>query len=81
MISLSRADLENSSPAGKCTLSSDVEIEGWIQFQEELFIDGKVQGQINSDGVLMIGGERGHPWRDQSQICHGGWQSSRQHHG
>jgi cytoskeletal protein CcmA (bactofilin family) len=55
MIPLSRGDLENSSPAGKCTLSSDVEIEGSITFQKELFIDGKIQGEINSDGVLTIG--------------------------
>ena len=55
MFPLSGADLENSSPAGKSTLSSDVEIEGSIQFQEQLFIDGKVQGQINSGGVLTIG--------------------------
>jgi len=47
-------DLKNSSPAGKCTLSSDVEIEGSITFQKELLIDGKVQGQINSNGVLTI---------------------------
>ena len=47
--------VENSSSAGKCTLSSDVEIEGSITFQKELLIDGKVQGQINSDGVLTIG--------------------------
>jgi cytoskeletal protein CcmA (bactofilin family) len=55
MIPLSRGDLENSSPVGKCTLSSDVEIEGSITFQKELLIDGKVQGQINSDGPLTIG--------------------------
>jgi cytoskeletal protein CcmA (bactofilin family) len=55
MIPLSQGDLENSSPAGKCTLSSDVEIEGSITFQKDLLIDGKVQGEINSDGVLTIG--------------------------
>src|SRR5882757_7753108 len=55
MIPLSTGDLQNSSPAGKCTLSSGVEIEGSITFQKELLIDGKVQGQINSDGVLTIG--------------------------
>src|SRR6516225_11480236 len=55
MIPGSTGDLENSSFAGKCTLSSDVEIEGSITFQKELLIDGKVQGQINSDGVLTIG--------------------------
>jgi cytoskeletal protein CcmA (bactofilin family) len=55
MISLSPSDLKNSSPARKCTLPSDVEIEGSITFQKELLIDGKVQGQINSDGMLTIG--------------------------
>jgi cytoskeletal protein CcmA (bactofilin family) len=55
MIPLSQSDLENSSTAGKCTLSSNVEIEGAITFQKELIIDGKVQGQIISGGVLTIG--------------------------
>ena len=55
MIPLSPGDLENSSPGGKCTLSSNVEIEGSITFQKELVIDGRVQGQINSNGVLTIG--------------------------
>ena len=55
MIPGSTGDLENSSSAGKCTLSRDVEIEGSITFQKELLIDGKVQGQITSDGVLTIG--------------------------
>src|SRR5262252_4667527 len=55
MIPLSPGDRENSSPAGKCILSSNVEIEGSIKFQKELFIDGKVQGQITSDGALTIG--------------------------
>ena len=55
MIPRSPGDLENQSPAGKCTLSSNVEIDGSITFQKELVIDGKVQGQINSDGLLTIG--------------------------
>ena len=55
MIPLSQGDLENSSPAGRCTLSSNVEIEGSITFQKELLVDGKVQGQIISGGVLTIG--------------------------
>ena len=55
MIPRSTGDLENSSPAGKCILSDDVEIEGSITFQKELLIDGKVQGQISSGGVLTIG--------------------------
>src|SRR5215510_7703037 len=55
MIPGSTGDLENSSTAGKCILSGDVEIEGSITFQKELLIDGRVQGQVTSDGVLTIG--------------------------
>ena len=40
---------------GKDILSKDVEIKGSIKFQKELMIDGKVEGEINSDGVLTIG--------------------------
>src|SRR5437762_6288126 len=40
---------------GKDILSSDVDIKGSIKFQKELLIDGKVEGEINSDGVLTIG--------------------------
>ncbi len=40
---------------GKDVLSSDVEIKGSIKFQKELLIDGKVEGEIHSDGVLTIG--------------------------
>jgi cytoskeletal protein CcmA (bactofilin family) len=50
---------ENQKPmadhGGKDILSSDVEIKGSIKFQKELLIDGKVEGEINSDGVLTIG--------------------------
>ena len=47
--------VKTETKAGTCILSGDVEIEGSITFQKELFIDGKVQGQVNSDGVLTIG--------------------------
>lgn len=43
----------NSTP--KNILSSDVEIKGSIKFQNELTIDGKVEGEIVSPGVLTIG--------------------------
>src|ERR1700738_2134518 len=50
---------EHSKPmaehSGKDVLSSDVEIKGSIKFQKELLIDGKVEGEIHSDGVLTIG--------------------------
>src|SRR5947208_1127871 len=41
--------------SGKDILSSDVEIKGTIKFQKELLIDGKVEGEINSDGALTVG--------------------------
>jgi cytoskeletal protein CcmA (bactofilin family) len=41
--------------SGKDILSSDVEIKGSIKFQKELLIDGRVEGEINSEGVLTIG--------------------------
>ena len=38
-----------AEPTGKDVLSKDVEIKGSIKFQKELMIDGKVEGEINSD--------------------------------
>lgn len=40
---------------GKNLLSADVEIKGSIKFQNDLTIDGKVEGEINSAGTLTIG--------------------------
>jgi cytoskeletal protein CcmA (bactofilin family) len=39
----------------KNILSADVEIKGSIKFQNELTVDGKVEGEINSSGVLTVG--------------------------
>src|SRR6201997_5802541 len=39
----------------KNLLSADVEIKGSIKFQNELVIDGKVEGEITSTGVLTVG--------------------------
>ena len=39
----------------KNLLSADVEIKGSIKFSNELTIDGKVEGEITSTGVLTIG--------------------------
>jgi cytoskeletal protein CcmA (bactofilin family) len=41
--------------SGKNLLSADVEIKGSIKFQNELIIDGKVEGEITSAGVLTVG--------------------------
>lgn len=35
-------------------LSSDVEIKGTVRFQDELIVDGKVEGEISSTGTLAI---------------------------
>jgi cytoskeletal protein CcmA (bactofilin family) len=43
------------TPTGKNLLSADVEIKGSIKFQNELTIDGKVEGDITSAGVLTVG--------------------------
>ena len=42
-------------PHSKNLLSADVEIKGSIKFQSELTIDGKVEGEISSNGVLTVG--------------------------
>jgi cytoskeletal protein CcmA (bactofilin family) len=41
--------------SNKNILSADVEIKGSIKFQSELIIDGKVEGEITSPGVLTLG--------------------------
>jgi len=46
------ADLTNNQ---KNLLSSDVEIKGSIKFLNELTVDGKVEGEINSAGILTVG--------------------------
>ena len=38
------------------TLANDVEIKGSIKFQQDLSVDGKVEGEISSpNGVLVVG--------------------------
>lgn len=43
------------NPNTKNILSSDVEIKGSIKFQNELVIDGKIEGEIISTGILTVG--------------------------
>jgi len=43
------------NPTTKNILSSDVEIKGSIKFQNELIIDGKIEGEIVSTGILTVG--------------------------
>jgi cytoskeletal protein CcmA (bactofilin family) len=51
---------ESSAPvgggaSGKNVLSADVDIKGTIKFDNELICDGKIEGEIISDGILVIG--------------------------
>jgi cytoskeletal protein CcmA (bactofilin family) len=40
---------------GKNVLASDVEIKGNLKFSGELTFDGKIDGEIQTDGVLNLG--------------------------
>ncbi|MGA0846430.1 MAG: bactofilin family protein [Luteolibacter sp.] len=41
--------------ASRNILSSDVEIKGTVKFTNDLVIDGKIEGEITSDGNLTVG--------------------------
>jgi cytoskeletal protein CcmA (bactofilin family) len=41
--------------AAKNVLANDVEIKGTIKFENELIFDGKIEGEIISEGALVIG--------------------------
>jgi cytoskeletal protein CcmA (bactofilin family) len=43
------------SASGKNFLNSDVIIKGTLRFTDELTFDGKLEGDITSDGVLTLG--------------------------
>jgi len=49
---------EPATPAGgsaKNVLANDVHIKGTIRFANELIFDGKIEGEIISEGALVIG--------------------------
>ncbi len=37
------------------TLAKDVEIKGTIRFAQQLIVEGKLEGEIVSEGALTIG--------------------------
>jgi cytoskeletal protein CcmA (bactofilin family) len=46
----------NANPSSsKNVLNSDVEVKGTLKFSGELTFDGKLEGDINSDGTLQLG--------------------------
>ncbi|HEV2437147.1 MAG TPA: polymer-forming cytoskeletal protein [Verrucomicrobiae bacterium] len=49
------ADNMNTTGSSKNVLNSDVEIKGNIKFSGELTLDGKLEGEIHTDGTLQLG--------------------------
>jgi cytoskeletal protein CcmA (bactofilin family) len=45
----------STTSASKNVLNSDVEIKGNIKFSGELTLDGKLDGEIHTDGALALG--------------------------
>lgn len=45
----------NTMTTSKNVLSNDVEIKGSIKFSHDLIIDGKIEGEVSSDGALTVG--------------------------
>src|SRR5215472_18319640 len=45
----------NNNSSSKNILNSDVEVKGAIKFSGDLTFDGKLEGDINSDGTLNLG--------------------------
>ena len=44
-----------SPAATRNVLSTDVEIKGTVKFTNDLVVDGKIEGEITSDGNLTVG--------------------------
>jgi cytoskeletal protein CcmA (bactofilin family) len=52
----SQPAVPRSAPAAtRNVLSSDVEIKGTVKFANDLVVDGKIEGEVFSDGNLTIG--------------------------
>jgi cytoskeletal protein CcmA (bactofilin family) len=47
--------MSTNGTGGKNVLSSDVEINGTLKFAGELTFEGKLEGEIVSDGTLQLG--------------------------
>ena len=45
----------NPLTGNKNILSSDVEIKGKLRFSNDLIIDGRIEGEVNSEGDLTVG--------------------------
>lgn len=52
---IQRAPNSFNMTSSKNVLSNDVEIKGSIKFSHDLIIDGKIEGEVVSDGSLTVG--------------------------
>lgn len=50
-----RKPLSSPSLSGRNILSSDVEIKGKLRFGAELVVDGRIDGEVASEGDLTVG--------------------------
>ncbi|TDU73167.1 cytoskeletal protein CcmA (bactofilin family) [Prosthecobacter fusiformis] len=50
-----RASNSYNMTSSKNVLANDVEIKGSIKFSHDLIIDGKIEGEVQSDGSLTVG--------------------------
>lgn len=51
----SRASAASGGAGGRNILSSDVAIKGKLRFSNELIVDGRIDGEVCSDGDLVVG--------------------------
>jgi cytoskeletal protein CcmA (bactofilin family) len=47
--------MNSTTTSSKNVLNSDVEIKGNLKFAGELTFDGKLEGEIHTDGTLLLG--------------------------
>ncbi|HSJ01475.1 MAG TPA: polymer-forming cytoskeletal protein, partial [Verrucomicrobium sp.] len=50
-----RSSTPSNMTTSKNVLANDVEIKGSIKFSHDLIIDGKIEGEVSSDGSLTVG--------------------------
>lgn len=54
-VTTTAAPQSRPATASRNVLSSDVEIKGTVKFTNDLVVDGKIEGEISSDGNLTVG--------------------------
>src|SRR3984957_20080462 len=47
--------MNNTASTSKNVLTSDVEVKGTLKFTGELLFEGKLEGEIQTDGILNLG--------------------------